>query len=66
MEKPEATKHSDSDDGHTRHSLEKDDISGAPVGIVNLRDPDEGASEEERKAIVCGQTFSWIAAIPNY
>ncbi len=53
MEKPE--KISDSD--HSPSENGKHVEGGAPVNIINLHDPDEGLSEEERKKIVSDISF---------
>lgn len=51
MEKTEP-KISDSDDARSPSDNEKHVEGGAPVAVVTIPDPDEGLSEEERKAIV--------------
>ncbi|KIX00159.1 uncharacterized protein Z518_10296 [Rhinocladiella mackenziei CBS 650.93] len=50
MEKPDV-KLSDSDDGQSPSDNEKHPESGAPVPILDIPDPDEGLSEEERRRI---------------
>ncbi|KEF51416.1 uncharacterized protein A1O9_12565 [Exophiala aquamarina CBS 119918] len=50
MEKAEATRRSSSEDAHSPLSAEKQ-VDEAPVAVLDIRDPDEGLSDEERKAI---------------
>lgn len=51
MEKAEPTRRSSSEDAHSPSNAEKQ-IEEAPVAILDIPDPDEGLSEEEKKAIV--------------
>ena len=51
MEKAEAPRRSSSEDAHSPSNAEKQ-VEDAPVAILDIPDPDEGLTEEERKAIV--------------
>ena len=57
MEKAEL-KHSDSDEAHSPPGFDKHTEGGAPVDLINIPDPDEGLSEEERKKIVSNATLA--------